>query len=132
MILIGCASTFQIHDPVYFTTSLIPASVLVECATNLGQSGVIGHLITIDNRKPIQVEALSKIQIYLEPGAHFIQVVSMASLGKSVYSTYGMRNEDKTYQFGKTASIYVDLVPGGSKILRYKAPFLINQSGKLF
>lgn len=130
--LSACATTVPSHAPVYFNSMGNETGIILECTKNLGQEGVVGHLITIDNEEPVHVDPISQIPIYLSPGAHKIKIISVGSLAKSTYHPYSVPpSRDKIYEFGKPSFLNITLGDNEIKRIYYKAPFLIMQSGRL-
>jgi hypothetical protein len=56
LLLNGCATTYSQRDPVYLLTNESNTGVIIKFSRNMGQTGVIGHVIKIDDNDEIQVE----------------------------------------------------------------------------
>jgi hypothetical protein len=130
LILSGCATTLYRHSPIYLSTDESTTGIVVKFSRNMGQTGVIGHLIKVDNADEVRVEAVSELTIFLTPGTHKLRIVSISSLAKSVWYSVS-RNRDQLFYFGKPVEEEIVLNENEIKTIKFTPPFIGTLRGKL-
>ena len=130
LLLTGCAATLHSHAPVYYLTDQTTTGIIVRFSRNMGQTGVIGHLIKVDDGEEIRVEAISELPIYLSPGPHKLRIVSISSLAKSVWYP-AHHKKDRLFYFGKPVEEEIYLQENETKAIKFTAPFIGTVKGKL-
>lgn len=126
----GCATTLSKYRPVYLSTNETTTGIVMKFSRNMGQTGVIGHLIKIDDKNEIQVDAVSELTIYLNPGPHKLGIVSISSLSKSVWYPVPVGGDDLFY-FGKPIEETIVLKENEIKVMKFTAPFIGTTRGKI-
>jgi len=132
LLLSGCVTTYSQHDPVYLATNESDTGIIIKFSRNMGQAGVIGHEIKIDDNDEIQVEPVSELRVFLTPGTHKLRIISISSLQKSTWYPYPRSEKtDRLFYFGKPVEEEISLNKNEIKTLKFTAPFIGTVSGKL-
>lgn len=132
LLLNGCATTYSQRDPVYLSTNESNTGIIIKFSRNMGQAGVIGHVIKIDDNDEIQVEPVSELKVFLTPGTHKLRIISISSLQKSTWYPYPRSGKnDRLFYFGKPVEEGISLNMNEIKTLKFTAPFIGTVRGKL-
>ena len=124
----GCATRLSYYSPVYLSTDKTTTAILIKFTVNIWQSGVTGHWVSIDDGEDIQVDAISELPVYLNPGTHKLRFVSFSSLYSSLWDKIP---KDKRFIFGKPIEEEIYLKENEVKVIKYTAPFLSTMKGKI-
>lgn len=132
LLLNGCATTYSQRKPIYLSTNETDTGVIIRFSRNMGQTGIIGHIIKIDDNDEIQVEPISELRVFLTPGIHKVRIISISSLQKSTWSPYPRSGKnDRLFYFGKPVEEEISLNKNEIKTLKFTAPFIGAVRGKL-
>ena len=132
--LAGCGGhRYFMHEAIDLVHSTQDVgSVLFECTGLNEPTDVIGHYIVIDDKKPIYVEAFSKLRVTVSVGKHTINIVSVAAHIKPDYKQGEEPARDQIYEYGKPAIVSFFMIEGGAAIVRYKSPLSKDDAGQLW
>ena len=129
MMFCGCATVYHLHDTVFYGTKETSTGVTTHCIGNMNVPSIIGHEITIDDKKTIELQTNSEITILLTPGSHKLKFVTKKR--KVSFPVWWLKPKKKIESWGKLIEKEIILNKNEIVNVKFKAAWCKFCEGKL-